>query len=209
MAGKEKSKTKQKASRNGAEKQVPEFNRLAKWFGNVSDVPLNWGLSSDSEIGQLTGSSAVSMPAGDAAEKRFGKIVSGFKRKDIPSVFDLLKLLWCLPSGDDAIRVRLNSWNERFFASVSRGERSAYSLPDETLFYQLAEIELPLAWVAVLPSTGAEQNARLAVDRMADLVNDVLDSDGIPSATIISVLPELLASWTALQSHSQEAGLRF
>ncbi len=209
MAGKEKAKAKQKASRNGAEKQVPEFNRLAKWFSNVADVPLNWGLSSDAEIGQLTGSCRVSMPAGDAAEERFGEIASGFKRKDIPSVFELLKLLWCLPNGDEAIRVRLNSWNERFFASGARGERSAHTVPDETLFYQLAEIELPLAWVAVLPSTVAEQNARLAVDRMADLVSDVLDSDGIPSATIISVLPQLLASWTRCSRMLKKLGCHF
>ncbi|MCH2182785.1 MAG: hypothetical protein MK108_12335 [Mariniblastus sp.] len=195
MAGKKRVKVKQKAGRD-ASRPALAGARLVKWFGAAEESPLNWGRSVGSEFGPLAekrraGPYSTAEKSADWCER----IEIGLQRADIPAAYQLLERVWQASSPDGSDLPDWGDWRVRLLSSKADQEPAEESSPEQVLFFQLAAIELPLTWAAAFPWSQADREVRLAIERMSELVQLVLDGDGMPGSGVIPVFAPLLASW--------------
>lgn len=196
MAGKKRVKLKQKVGRQ-ADRPVAPGARLQKWFGATRRSPLNWGRSGGSQFGPLSGldrANSIEIPA----PTWWAQIEDGLFAADIPTMYQLLQCLWESPRLADPDLARWEEYRSRFLPSVVEKKPSKPSedwLGAQSLFFQLANVELPLTWAVAFPWPEVDREIREATDRMSSLVEAALDGDGMPGASVVSVLSPLLASW--------------
>ena len=194
MADKKRGKAKRKAGRDTPRAAVGG-SRLIQWFGQASQSPLNWGRSEDAKFGPL-----APWPAGQESDPPrspawWEQVEHGLRGADIPAVYQVLEQLWRAASLAKPELAGCHDRRSRLLTSTAEPVPTEEAEPGQVLFFQLAEIELPLTWAVACPWPQAEREVRGAIDRLADLVQSVLDGDGMPGAGILSVFPPLLASW--------------
>ena len=190
MSRKAKSKSKLSHKTAAVETVQAYPNRLTKWFGVENDGPLDWGVSGGFRR----------LPNCVDQETPVDQLLSGLEAHNHPveseEVFRLLERLWCLPIIPPESRSQLVNYELRLVEAETFCEIDESASSEEVLLYQMSAVELPLTWAVISVSAKADAWGRLAADRMADLVRNVLDADGIPGARILPVLGSLLGSWT-------------